>query len=70
MQNFGGRKFWWNISHQKLADNILLNAQNFQNAKNNNYVLSFYRSIGIMEYSCGTWLKWNILLYTNKYLAS
>ena len=32
IQNFGERKFWWNNSHQKLADNILKNAQNFQNA--------------------------------------
>ena len=27
IQNFGGRKFWRNDSLQKLADNILANAQ-------------------------------------------
>ena len=32
IQNFGGRKFWRNSSHQKLADIILVDAQNFQNA--------------------------------------
>ena len=30
IQNFGGRKFWQNSSWQKLAGNILTNAQNFQ----------------------------------------
>jgi len=28
IQNFGERKFWWNSSRQKLANNILANAQN------------------------------------------
>ena len=28
IQNFGGRKLWKSSSHQKLADNILVNAQN------------------------------------------
>ena len=32
IQNIGGRKFWQNSSYQKLADNILVDAQNFQNA--------------------------------------
>ena len=27
IQNFGGRKFWQNSSHQKLAETILVNAQ-------------------------------------------
>ena len=30
IQNFGGRKFWRNDSWQKLADNILANAQNYK----------------------------------------
>ena len=33
IQNFGGRKLWWNSSHQRLADNILANAQNYQEPK-------------------------------------
>ena len=32
IQNFGGRKFWRNCLHQKLTDNILVNAQNIQHA--------------------------------------
>ena len=27
IQNFGGRKFWPNSSHQKLVETILVNAQ-------------------------------------------
>ena len=38
IQNFGGRKFWRNSSHQKLADNILVNVRNFQTTYNNGYV--------------------------------
>ena len=34
------------------------------------YVLTFYWSFGIIEYSHGMWLRWNILPHTNKYLAS
>ena len=30
IQSFGGRKFWRNNSWQKLADNILANAQDYK----------------------------------------
>ena len=55
IQNFEGRKFWWNSLHQKLAENILANAQNCQTIYNNNYVLTFCWSVGIIEYSSGTY---------------
>ena len=52
IQNFG-RKFWRNSSHQKLADNILVNVRrNFQTTYNNGYVcVNFYKSIRIIEYT-------------------
>ena len=41
IQTFGVRKFWRNSSHQKLVDNILVNAQICKSTKNNNYVSTF-----------------------------
>ena len=56
-QNFWGRNFWWNSSHQKSADNILANAQSYQSTQNNDYMSTFYRSFVIIGYCCGVGLK-------------
>ena len=39
VQNFGGRKFWQNNSHQKLVDNILQMLKIAEVPKINNYAL-------------------------------
>ena len=40
-QNFGGRKFWRNCSHQKLTNIFWQMPKNYQSTYNNNYVLTF-----------------------------
>ena len=59
-QNFGGRKIWRNSSHQKLANNILVNDQKIVKALknvNNKHVSTSDWSVGIMECSRGVWFK-------------